>query len=250
MGARQGGIQAGVCDAGQGAGRGAESGCEMGKSGKSQGQPGRGIESHGPLVGFAGARFREFQGNAYFCTMKSILLLIPVFLLTACGSSLVKGPIQVSEGITLMEGYRGGSLSFAQDEMKEAKLKEGKKLLDYVNPDYRDTSLNIYAGTKVRRIYFDNGQGSRVYLMKILREGSVVQECDEPEFAESKSGGGGTYIPGMPGQAPMYIPGKAEKEIKPIHDIRCILKGKLDTVNLELFDPDGLYAKYRVVPGR
>lgn len=179
--------------------------------------------------------------------MKILLMLIPATFLLACASAVIKEPVQVSQGITLMEGYPGGRLTFAQDEMKEAKEKEGKKLLDYVNPNYRDTSLNIYAGTKVRRLYFDNGRGSQVYLMKILRNGSVVQECDEPEFAESKSGGGGTFIPGKPGTAATFIPGSSEEVIKPVHDIRCILKGRQDTLDLELFDGNGLYAKYRVV---
>ncbi len=39
-----------------------------------------------------------------------------------------------------------GKLSYAQDEMKPAKLKEPKKLADYLNPQYEDASLNIYEG--------------------------------------------------------------------------------------------------------
>lgn len=179
----------------------------------------------------------------------SLFPVLPV-LLAACAPSVIKAPVQVSEGITLLEGYRGGTLSFAQDEMKEAKQKEGKKLLDYVNPDYKDTSLNIYEGKKIRRIYFDNGRGSRVYLMKIMHDGAVVQECDEPEYAESKTHGGGGFIMGAPGTVPVFVPRREAEQIKPVHDIRCILKGHQDTLNLELFDPEGLYAKYRVVPGR
>ncbi len=132
--------------------------------------------------------------------------------------------------------------------MKEGKAKEPKKLLNLFSSNAKDSSLNIYAGKEIPRIYFDNARSSQVYLMKILRQGKVVQECDEAEYAEHLSQGGGSYIHGAPGAPAMYVPGGTTKEVRAVHDIRCILKTHQDTINVELFDSEGLYAKYRVVP--
>ncbi len=179
--------------------------------------------------------------------LKYVPTLLCLFLF-ACASTPIKKPVQVSERIILLEGFNKGKIQYLADEMKQGKLDEVKGLVDYLNPNYKDKNLNIYAGQINKRLYFDNSIGGEVYLMKILHDGKVVQECDEPEYLEKRGNTGVNMISAGPGPNPVFVSsGPAEDKIQKVHDIRCILKHKPDTIFVELYDPYGMHSKYQVL---